>query len=224
MEVIQLLSKNIDFDRMESILYSAVIADILDEIGAKNFFINPRIRPIYECKPVMGFARTVYAVDTYEMPKEPYKMEIEAIDGIREGEVLVATIHGTQINAFFGELLATAIKARKGRGAIIDGYSRDVKKVAQLELPLYCLGTCSLDSKGRSDVISYNKPIVCGDVKVYPGDIIFADTDGIVVIPQDIAEEVLTKAEAKVMGENKVREELAAGKSLKIVFDKYKIL
>ena len=95
-----MLSKNIDFDRMESILYSAVIADILDEIGAKNFFINPRIRPIYECKPVMGFARTVYAVDTYEMPKEPYKMEIEAIDGIREGEVLVATIHGTQINAF----------------------------------------------------------------------------------------------------------------------------
>lgn len=81
-------------------------------------------------------------------------------------------------------------------------------------------GSSSYDSKGRTNVIVYQVPIICGNVLVKPGDIIFADIYGIVAIPQDIEDEVIKKALEKVHGENKVREKLLAGVSVKEVFNK----
>jgi regulator of RNase E activity RraA len=96
--------------------------------------------------------------------------------------------------------------------------------IIEMGFPLFVRGSSPYDSKGRTDVIAYQVPIVCGNVLVKPGDIIFADIDGIVIIPQDIEDEVIKKALEKVRGENKVREELLAGVSVKEVFNKYHIL
>ena len=90
--------------------------------------------------------------------------------------------------------------------------------------PVYYTGIRPLDSKGRAIVQAYDVPVRCGEVLVYPGDIIYADFDGIVVVPKTVEQEVFQKASEKVNNENLSRKELLSGKSLREVYDKYKAL
>jgi len=107
---------------------------------------------------------------------------------------------------------------------VVDGFTRDTQAIMQMKFPVFIRGISPYDSKGRSEVIDVDCPIQCGDVLVNPGDVIFADYDGVVCIPQDMAEEVVRLALEKRSGENTVREELAAGVPVQEVFAKYGIL
>ncbi len=93
-----------------------------------------------------------------------------------------------------------------------------------MNFPVYYAGIRPLDSKGRGLVIAYDVPVQCGGVLVNPGDLIFADFDGIVVMPKAIEKEVIQKALGKVHAENLSRGELLDGKTLSEVYDKYKAL
>jgi 4-hydroxy-4-methyl-2-oxoglutarate aldolase len=213
-----------EFDKLEKELYSAVIADILDDFGVRNNVMHYSINPVTPSMVVMGRAFTILATDIYQEPEKPYELEIEAVDNTSKGEVIVATTNGSTSSGFWGELLTTGAKGHGCRGAIIDGLTRDQNKIIEMDFPLFVKGTSPYDSKGRTDVIAYQVPIVCGNVLVKPGDIIYADVDGISVIPQEIEDEVIKKALEKVSGENKVREELLSGVSVREVFNKYHIL
>jgi regulator of RNase E activity RraA len=90
--------------------------------------------------------------------------------------------------------------------------------------PVFATGISAVDSNGRSDVIAYNTPIECGDVRVNPGDIVFGDYDGVVVIPQGVEKKVIEAALAKVSGENLTRDELRKGVKLAEVYKKYGVL
>jgi regulator of RNase E activity RraA len=151
-------------------------------------------------------------------------MEIEAVDSILDGEVVVVSTQESKRNAPWGELLSTAAKARGARGAIIDGLVRDVKKIQRLGFPVFAAGIKPVDSKGRGIVTDYNVPVVCGGVTVYPGDLIFADYDGVVVIPQRVADEALRLAGERVALEDHTREELNNGAYLRDVYAKYGVL
>jgi regulator of RNase E activity RraA len=89
-----------------------------------------------------------------------------------------------------------------------------------MEFPVYCAGIRSLDSKGRGRVMAFDVPVQCGEVLVKPREMVFADYDGIVVIPQEVEGEVLQLATKKVEAENKTRQELQEGKTLREVFNK----
>jgi len=204
-------------------LFSAVIADILDEKGVLNFSMDHGMRQIID-RPVFGRALTLLASDLYEQPDELYKMEIEAIDMVQPGDVLVAKICGTEYNGFFGELLGTATLYKGGCGAIIDGYIRDTRQLRDMGFPICARGHSPLDSKGRCDVIAVNVPVKCGGVLVQPGDYVFGDEDGIVVIPNALVSEVIDDALEKVSSENNVRKDIMQGVSMKDVFQKYGIL
>src|SRR5262249_41508154 len=106
----------------------------------------------------------------------------------------------------------------------IDGLTRDVGKILAMDFPVFASGMSPLDSKGRLDGISHGQPIRVGDCVVRPGDYVFADVDGIVVVPAELAEQVFPRALEKVSGENHVRHELAAGRSAREVFAEYGIL
>lgn len=203
-------------------LYTAVISDILDTLGIRDKVMDPSIRPMYSEAKVIGRAVTVLSVETYEEPKEPYKKEMKAVDNSKPGDVIVAK--STTSSAFFGELLATAARARGAVGVVVDGLSRDVQKIIRMGFPVFAKGVCAYDSKGRSDVIAYNIPIKCGGVYVNSGDFIFGDYDGVVVVPQDISEKVINLAFEKIKGENIVRNELRKGKQVTNVYSKYHIL
>ncbi len=214
-----------DFELMTQKLYSAVISDILDSLGYRHQAMEAGIRPLTPDMVVAGWARTVVAVDVNRMPDKPYEKLIDVLDAIQPGEIFVATLNGSERSAFFGELLSTATRARGGRGAIIDGLSRDSRKIIEMGFPLFSRGHRPTDSCGRNEVVEYDTVIECGGVTVRPGDIVFGDIDGIVVIPAAVAREVITKALEKVNAENVVRDAITHhGMKVKDAFAKYGVL
>jgi 4-hydroxy-4-methyl-2-oxoglutarate aldolase len=212
------------YNHLQQNLYSAVISDILDSLGFRNQTFDPSIRPISQDMVVVGRAKTVQVADVHRAPKEPYKKQMEVLDSIQPGEVFVGDVGGSERSAFFGELMATAVKVAGGRGAIIDGLVRDATKIIELGFPVFMKGFRPTDSFGRNEVLDYDIPIKIGGVEVHPEDLVFGDLDGVVVVPKDIEEEVIQKALEKVNGENLVRDEIRNGMKISEVFKKYQIL
>lgn len=205
-------------------LYSAVIADILDDLGFRHQALNQYIRPLDPSLKLLGKALTVQATDTQEVSDDPYVKELEAVDNLTEGDVVVATTNSSTSGALWGELLSTAAVSRGARGTVIDGFTRDSSSIIEMEYPVFCSGYSPLDSKGRIEVTAFGTQIRCGGVPVSTGDIVFGDRDGVVVIPKDSAEEVLLKADTKAQGEGEMKSALQRGMGIMEAYRKYGIL
>jgi regulator of RNase E activity RraA len=213
------------FDKMEKMLYTAVCCDVMDGLGYRNQAMRHDIRPIGKEYNLIGRAKTILAVDIFEVADNPYEGEIKAIDSVKPGEVVVGATNKSTVNGLWGELLSTATKVRGGRGAVIDGITRDVEKIIKLgHFPVFAVGFKPVDSAGRGKVIDFDCPIVCGDILVNPGDLIFGDYDGVIAIPKDVAEEVVMRALDKVKKENLTRDELLKGNYLADAYAKYGVL
>ena len=212
-------------DKIQNELNTAVLCDILDDLGYREQAMKGNIYPLKDEYKLVGVARTMLVYDVHELPTEAYATEIEAVDALVEGDVVVAS-NPSRNNGFWGELMTNAGIARGARGVIVDGAVRDITQMKELgdQFKVFTAGRNPLDSKGRCLVADYDCPIVCDGVKVNSGDLIFADIDGIVVIPTAVADEVFERALEKVKGENIVREELRKGAFLKETFAKYHIL
>ncbi|AOH54381.1 hypothetical protein ABE28_008435 [Peribacillus muralis] len=211
-------------NELQENLYTAVISDILDSLGWKNQALPLHIRPLDPDMVICGYAKTVQVADVSREPEKPYKKQIEVLDSIRPGEVFVGDVGGSERSAFFGELMSTATKVAGGRGAVIDGLCRDIKKIKELGFPVFAKGMRPTDSYARNEVIDYDVTIKVGNVMIEPGDLIFGDIDGIVVVPKAIEEEVVNKAFEKVKGENMVRDHILKGMKVSEVFAKFGIL
>ena len=208
----------------ETNLYTAVVSDSMDQLGVRNQAMREHLRPLYAGCKVAGWARTIACSDVYHISEDPYGIEIEAVDSLLPGEVAGVGTQSSVRNAPWGELLSTAARARGARGAIVDGLVRDVRKIEELGFPVFAAGIKPVDSMGRGMVTAYNVPVECGEVLVHPGDFVFADFDGVVVVPQAIVKEVLELASDKVRRENSSRAELMQGAYLRDVFAKYGVL
>lgn len=212
------------FERIEQELYVPVISDSLDSLGYRNCAMSPRVRPLRENFVVAGRARTALWMYVYAPDPEPYVVEIEFMDKLKPGDVVVTNSDLPLKNAPWGELMSTAAKMRGARGAIIDSCVRDVKKIFAIDFPVFASGISPLDSSGRGKVVSYDVPVECGDVHVEPGDLVDGDYDGVVVIPKKVEKQALDLAFSKVAKENQTRKELMDGKTLREVYDKYGVL
>ena len=212
------------FDALKHELYTAVISDVLDGLGYRNQAMDTTLRPVYASAVVVGRAHTVLSTDVYAIPTDPYTAEIAAIDSLQPNDVLVAATNHSQRTCFWGELLSTAARARGARGAVVDGHVRDVRQITAMQFPVFATGMRPVDSLGRGLVIQHQQPVTCGGVLVRPGDIVFGDVDGLVVIPREVEQEAIARAREKVAGENRVRQELERGDRLRDVFDRYGIL
>ena len=208
----------------EEHLYTAVVSDSLDHLGLREQAMREYLRPLFPSCKFAGWARTIACSDVYHIPDAPYNLEIEALDSILPGEVVVVSTQHSVRTAPWGELLSTAAKTRAARGAVIDGLVRDVKKIEELGFPVLAAGIKPVDSMGRGMVTAYNVPVECGEVLVQPGDFVFADYDGVVVVPRDQVVEALRLAADKVTRENKSRAELLNGSYLRDVYNKYGVL
>lgn len=207
-----------------NLLYSAVLADTLDALGHRTSVLPHRIRPLAQKWRILGRAVTLSVIPVAAEPKTPYLVEMECIDSLKKGDVLVATTHGDTSSALWGELLSTACQARGCVGVVMDALTRDTDRILAMDFPVWAAGFSPLDSKGRLDGLCFNQPIRIGDCLIQPGDWVLADIDGVVVVPQQLAEKAFSLALEKVRSENKVRDELAAGKSVKETFERFGIL
>ena len=212
------------FLHIETNLYTAVLSDSLDELGYHNQAMREWLRPLTGRQCFAGWARTMLCMDMYHVPPDPYAIEIEAVDSILPGEVVVVSTAESKRNAPWGELLSTAATARGARGAIVDGLVRDVKKIEALGFPLFATGIKPVDSKGRGRVVDYNRPVECGGVLVNPGDLVVADFDGVIVVPAQAVPNVVRLATEKASLENNTRDELMRGAYLRDVYAKYGVL
>lgn len=209
---------------LEEKLYTAVVSDVLDSLGYRDQVMRADLNPLLPGTVLAGRARTILAVDYYEPLEEPYAVEIQLVDSLVEGDVVVGGTNESVRNGLWGELLSTASKYRGARGAIIDGYVRDVRRIRDLGFPIWCTGTKPVDSAGRGLSVKHDCVVRCGGVLVHPGDTVFADEDGVVVIPQGVVEEVIRIALEKVAAEDATREDLKRGISLSEVFRRRGVL
>jgi 4-hydroxy-4-methyl-2-oxoglutarate aldolase len=212
------------FEKIERQLYSPVISDSLDSLGFRNCAMSYRIRPLREDFVFAGRARTVVWMDVFAPDPNPYQIEIEFMDKLKPGDVVVTNTDAPLRNAPWGELMSTAAKARGARAAVIDSCVRDVKKIFELNFSVFATAISPLDSNGRGRVVAYDVPVQCGEVLVNTGDLIMGDYDGVVVVPKKIENQVLELAFDKAMKEKKTKQELLEGKLLREVYDKYGVL
>ena len=205
-------------------LYSAVVADVLDGLGCRNQTLPASIRPLTPAKKIYGRVFTAQAATVHEIPAEPYKLEIAAVEGMTRGDVLVVDVGNDATCGFWGELLTTACLYKGVRGVVMSACTRDMWKIKDLGFPVFGIGYHPADSKGRADIIEIGKPITLGGVKTKQGDYILGDEDGVVIIPSEVAEETIRLANEKISGENIARADLANGVPMGEVFRKYGIL
>ena len=215
---------DVSLDKIRQKLYSAVISDVLDDMGYTEQIMDITIRPLQEDNVLVGPARTLLAVAEFSIPVKPYDMQIDATDLLNPGDVIVAHTSNVQNSAFWGELFSTAAHAKGALGIITDGYIRDVRKVKKIDFPVFSRGMHPVNSKGRLTVIQYDKPIQCGGVSVRKGDFIFAEVDGSLVIPYEIVEEVFEKALKIASKENTMRNDIKNGNSLRAAWEKHWVL
>lgn len=213
---------------LQTQVYVAAVCDILDTLGQHNQAMHHRLRPLLPDMRRCGFvgrARTVRWMETdYVVEEDPYGLEIDLMDSLRPGDVVVHSTDFSGTNAPWGELMTTVARRNGAVGAICDSQIRDTVRIIDMGFPVYYTGIRPLDSKGRARVMAYDVPVRCGDVLVYPQDLIFADHDGIVVIPQALVGDVLALAQEKVGKESQARADLLAGKTLREVYDTYHVL
>jgi 4-hydroxy-4-methyl-2-oxoglutarate aldolase len=221
------LATKLDLAELKTRLYAAVLSDVLDQLGHPNQAVKPFVRPLDDNSVLCGFARTGLYMKRYHLPEghNPYALEMDLIDSLQPGQVAVLACDGpTDRIAPWGELLTTASMARKAAGCLTDGLVRDIRRIRELGFPLFHGGIGPLDTKGRAEMMAMDEPVEIGGARVEPGDFVFGDADGVVIVPAAIAEEVIAIALEKIEAEDSTREELQAGATLRSVFEKHGVL
>jgi len=212
---------------MRESFFSALLSDVLDELGYRNQALQSRIRPLDDSVKMVGRARTMIYADIYQQPgpdENPHAGEIKLIDSLAADDVVVCACGTSGRIAPWGGLLSTAAKVRGAAGALMDGLVRDIAEIRALSFPVFHGGIGPLDSKGRARVIDTDVTVQCGGVSISPGDIVFGDGDGVVVVPQAIEAQVIAAATERLKGENKTKAALLAGRSLAEVYEEFGVL
>lgn len=220
------------FKIMKDELYTAVVGDILDQMGYFHQFLPQKIQPIKEEMIIAGRAMTVVECDadklSAEMKKDyklnqPFGLMLDALDDLKKNEVYICS-GASPDYALVGEIMCTRMKHLGSAGAVVNGYHRDTKGIVAIDFPCFSYGRYSQDQAPRGKVVNFRVHIEIEGVKVNPGDIVFGDLDGVVIIPKSIENEVIEKAYEKATGEKAVGKAIKNGMSAKKAFTEYGIM
>lgn len=213
-----------DLDRIARDLYASVISDVLDAIGSRQHALSHRFAPIDASTKLVGWASTIQLVEAFTEPEHPYQGLIAAMDQLPVGSIVVLAAGSTTRCGMWGELFSTAARARGARGTLVDGYVRDSAKVISMGFPLFALGTNPLDSKGRAEFLADQTVVEIDGVVITPGDLVFGDRDGVVIVPARLAPQVIERAYEKMGSEALARSALTTGDLMQKVWDEHRVL
>lgn len=209
---------------MRENLYTAVVCDALDGLGFTRQSPRVPLPPLTGPGLLVGRCKTTLWVDMFHLDPSPYELELRAVDDCRPDDVLIAAAGGSFRSGIWGELLTTAARNRGCVGAIVDGAVRDVDKIAAMAFPVFARGTCPYDSQNRQRVIDIDVPVEIDGVRLTPGDLVFADRDGVVVVPAEIEREAIHRAWDKVHAENVTRDAIRGGMKAVEAYRTYGVL
>jgi regulator of RNase E activity RraA len=213
-------------------LFTAVVGDVMDKVGLLRQFLSPRIQPLREDMVVIGRAMTVLEADVFAekiegsanpMMSKPFGIMLEALDDLKKNEVYICT-GSSPTYALWGELMSTRARMLGAAGAVVDGYSRDTNGILKLGFPCFSYGRFAQDQGPRGKVIDYRVPIEMNGVRILPGDVVFGDNDGVLIVPRKHEEEVFTLALEKARGEKVVANAIKNGMGAVEAFRKYGIM
>lgn len=211
----------ISLEKMRDQLYSAVVSDALDALGYCNQCPRVALRPVTGGSMLVGRCKTTLWADMAHTDPKPYALELAAVDACQADDVLIAAAGGSMRSAVWGELLSTAAANAGCVGAIVDGAVRDVVKMTEMGFTIFARGTLPYDSGHRQRVIDVDMPVEIDGVRFCPGDLVFADRDGVVVVPQPVEAEAVQRAWDKVHTENKIRDAIQGGMKATEAYEKF---
>lgn len=212
------------FQQIKDLLYTPVVGDILDQLGCYHQFLPQPVQPMLESMKLVGRAMPAVMIDVHGEQEVPFGLLTEALDQLQPGEIYIAG-GGDMRCAYWGEILTATAKSRGAVGAVVNGYHRDTPKVLEQDWPVFSRGRYAQDSSVRTKVVAYRCPIEIGGVWIEPGDLVFGDLDGVLIVPKKREEEVLNRAFEKATAENLVRKEIEEnGMSSTDAFKKYGVL
>jgi 4-hydroxy-4-methyl-2-oxoglutarate aldolase len=220
------------FAAMREKLFTAVVGDILDTMGLLHQFLPPNIRALRDDMVALGRALPVLEADYFAvadigshaaLSRKPFGLMFEALDSLKPNEIYVASGSSPRY-ALWGELMSTRALHLQAAGAIVEGYCRDSAGILALNFPTFSYGTYAQDQGPRGKVVDYGVAIEIGGVRIRPGDILFGDRDGVLVIPKEAEKEAIAKAFEKANTENKVRLAIQNGMSTVEAFEKFGVM
>ncbi len=216
------------FDLIHRELFSAVVGDVMDEIGLTAQFLPPSVRPLDVGMRVVGRAMPVVAERISEVHADlfrerPFGLMLEALDDLKAGEVYVCAAPDTDF-ALWGELMTIRARALGAAGAVVEGYYRDSEGVLSQRFPTFGLGPYAQDMRARGGIAEFRTTVRIGQVRIRPGDMVVGDRDGVCVVPKRAEVDVFRMALEKVRGEQRVRSEMVAGMSATEAFARYGIM
>lgn len=216
---------DIDLDTLAASTYAAVFSDICDRLGLREQTLDPTLRRLAgPRRTLVGWARTALSLPVTAIPPRPYGLEIDFIDSLLPGDVVVLDC-SRRPAAAWGELFSTAATGRGARGAIIDGHVRDIAKIDELgRFPVFGTGTRPTDSLGRVAIAEHDRPVCVAGATVRSGDLVVADDDGVTVVPRRHAREAIALAFEKAATETSARALLLDGGKLADVWERFRVL
>ena len=198
------------FELIRRQLYTPVIGDVLDTMGRHHQFLPPGIAPLTPDMVVVGRAMPVLVTDVFGAQRRPFGRLTEALDQLQPGEVYLARGGLAEASAW-GEILTATARVRGAAGAVVDAYHRDTPRILEQNWPVFSRGSFAQDAGVRTSVLDYRVPIEFGRTAVSPGDLVFGDQEGVLIVPSDVEDEVLEAALVKAMGEKTVRRAIEGG-------------
>ncbi len=220
------------FDLARRELFTAVVGDVMDKAGLLHQFLPAGIQPLRPDMVVIGRAMPVLEADIFAPPaqhppdaalSQPFGLMLRALDDLKPGEVYVCT-GGSPRYALWGELMSTRATKLGAAGAVLDGYARDTHGILRLDFSTFARGRYAQDQAPRGKVVDFRTPVEIDGVRVEPGDIIFGDIDGVLVVPASAVDAIFVAALEKVRGEHLVRQAIEAGMSAVEAFRTYGIM
>ena len=220
------------FELAKKELFTALVGDILDKLGHFHQFLSPDIKPINKNMVLIGRAMPVLEADVFlesvkgsnnSLLEKPFGLMFEALDSLKQNEVYICT-GSSNPYALWGGLMSTRAINLGAAGAVVNGYSRDSKEVEKLNFPTFSSGTYAQDQGPRGKVIDFNVSIEINGIRINPGDIVFGDCDGVLIIPRELEKEAFEKAIYKARGEQTVKQALEKGMSTVDAYRKFGIM
>ena len=221
------------FTLMRERLFSAVIGDVLDQFGFRHQFLPQALKPVLPSMVLVGRAMPVLEADYYtdhdsdagqtELSRRPFGLMFQALDDLRADEIYVAT--GSSLRyALWGGLMSTRAAALGAAGALLDGYHRDTGEILQRGFPTFSRGSYAQDQGPRGKVVDWRVPVEIDGVRIDPGDIVYGDRDGVLVIPRAAEVDAIQGAWQKVMTESQVRIAIEGGMSTVEAFARFGVM
>ena len=213
-------------------LFTCVVGDVMDKLDLQHQFLPPQIQPLRPDMVVIGRAMPVLSVDVFaekiagsanKLMDKSFGLMLEALDDLRNNEVYVNTGSSPR-NALWGELMSTRARKLGSRGAVLNGYVRDTKAILSMSFPTFGFGSYGQDSAPRYKVVDFRIPVEIGAVRVRPGDILFGDMDGVLLVPAEAETEVFTRGPRKGSRRKAGKKAIEEGSSAVEAFDKYGIM